>query len=186
MSDGPHRSLKMSRSWKKVAECADNPAYNLENISEAIVPAINDDWRKEVSAKLVNSIRDVLGEDLLFPNDTAIQLESLRKISAGRPLGSILIDYTIQAVLSGISGDKALQGATLNALIDRAARCARQVEEHYFRESTSPRSVNVRSRIEQGILGANFGSLASRLLDPDSKPAHRSKKHDGLDDGIAL
>ena len=186
MSDGPHKSLPMRPGWKRVAEYADNPAFTLEDVSEVIVPAVAYDWHKEVSTKLIKCVRDALGEDLLFARDTVVQLENLKRVSSGYPLGSALIDYTIHAVLSGRSGEEALQGAALDSMIDRTARCARQVEEHYLRESTSPRSVQVRARIEEGVLGADLKTLANCCLNSDTRPVHRRTKQDGLDDGVAL
>ena len=53
MSDGPHRSLPMRPRWKKVAEYAGNEAFPLEDICDAIVVAVEWDWRKDVSPGLV-------------------------------------------------------------------------------------------------------------------------------------
>jgi hypothetical protein len=40
MSDGPHKSLKMSLAWQRVAERADNGAFECEEISKALIPRL--------------------------------------------------------------------------------------------------------------------------------------------------
>lgn len=40
MSDGPHRSLRMKRGWQRVAERADNGAFGVDEISNAVIPAL--------------------------------------------------------------------------------------------------------------------------------------------------
>jgi hypothetical protein len=101
-------------------------------------------------------------------------------------MGSALLDHVAYAVSDGKSGDAALQEAVTRTLIDWSARCARQVEEHYLRESSAVNTKNIRNRIEAGIQKAPFAPLASRLLDAESTPALRLAKHDGLDDGVPL
>jgi hypothetical protein len=81
-----------------------------------------------------------------------------------------------------------MEDALKSALNDRAAKGARQVEEHYFRESSAPRAQRVRERIEEGIRGADIGGLARKILGVDrSSPAVRpSLRQEGLDDGVKL
>ena len=43
MSDGPHRSGPDARAWKRVARCADNPAFEVEEIRNVIVLALEQD-----------------------------------------------------------------------------------------------------------------------------------------------
>jgi len=101
-------------------------------------------------------------------------------------MGDALLDHVAYAVSNGNSGDAALQEAVTRTLTDWSARCARQVEEHYLRESSTANTKNVRSRIEEAIQKAPFTARASRLLDPESTPPLRLEKHDGLDDGVPL
>lgn len=189
MSDGPHRSLPMRRGWKRLAECADNPASAPQEIAGAVVPAVEPDWRADVSADLVRCVRDILGEqqESLFREQKTEQLEALGRMTAGHGMGQSLIEYTIQACLTGKLGEEALEQAARNTLVDRAARGARQVEEHYYRESTGPRALNVRARIEEGIKGAALDALVQRVLSPGSSPvpAYPAKKQ-GLDDGVRI
>ena len=184
--DGPHRSLPMRPRWKKVAEYADNVSFTPEEVGDAIVVAVEQDCRMEVSSGLIDRIRDVLGGAQLFSEDTVGQLENLKQVTGGYPLSGVLLDFVIQATINGKSGEAALHEGMTNALTDRAARCARQVEEHYFRESSLPRSQNVRNGIEEGIRGSDFNRLANHLLNPGSQPAPRRTKQDRLDDGVKL
>ena len=71
MSDGPHRSLPMRRPWKTVAECADTPAFEVEEIREAIVPALEHDCRREMRREFLDGLCRVCSdqEASLFKSD---------------------------------------------------------------------------------------------------------------------
>ena len=185
MSDGPHKSLPMRPGWRKVAEYASKEAFTLHEVCEAIIAASAQDYQKDIPPGLVASIRDVIGSGSLFSGDSIHALEDLRQFAAGYPMGNALLNHAIFAMHNGKSGDVALQEAVSRTLTDRAAGCARQVEEHYRRKSGTEKAQNVRSRMEAAIQHAPFTALANRLLDPVSKPA-RLEKHDGLDDGVRL
>ena len=60
MSDGPHRSLKMPRGWKKLAEHADKKAYAPEEVRDALPDALEQDWRSEVPDGVCSRVRDIL------------------------------------------------------------------------------------------------------------------------------
>lgn len=189
MSDGPHRSLSMRPGWKKVAEFAANPASAPEDINRHVIPALDQDWRTDVSDTLAGGICDVLRgqQDSLFGDQKIMQLEALRPMTAGHEFGRVLIDCAIQVASEGKLGPDAASEATARALGVWAARCARQVEEHYCRKSNLLRARNVRSRIEEGIHGASLGGLARQLLKLDPGPAqHAPSKQSELDDGVRL
>lgn len=186
MSDGPHRSLSMPHGWKKVAEYAGNETFALNDVRDALVTAIELDWRKDISPSLIGNIQDVLGGATLFSDDCVQALEDLRQSVAGCAMGNVLLDHMAYAVSEGKSGDLALQEGVTRTATDWSARCARQIEEHYLRKSSAENTMNVRSRMEEAIQTAPFTTLASRLLNAASMPAPRLAKHDGLDDGVPL
>lgn len=186
MSDGPHRSLPMRPGWKKVAEYADNEAFASDELCDAVVSAVERDWRKDISPGLVACIQDVLGVATLCSKDTVRAVEELRPSVAGCPMGNALLDHLAYVISDGKSGDAALREAVICTLTDWSARCARQVEEHYLRESNAANTKNVRGRIEEAIQKAHFADLAVHLLDPNAKQARQLKKRDGLDDGVQL
>lgn len=186
MSDGPHKSLPMRPGWKKVAEYASKEAFTSDDVCDALIAALEQDYRKDISPNFVASIRDVLGSGTLFSGDSLHALEDFRQSVAGCVMGNALLDHVIFVVSNGKSGDAALQEAFKRTLTDYSARCARQVEEHYLRKSNAENARNIRSRMEAAIQKAPFTPLVNRSLDPVSKPAVRLAKHDGLDDGVRL
>ena len=186
MSDGPHRSLPMRPAWKRIAECAANEAFAAKDVCDAVVDAVEKDCRKDISAGLVASIRDVLGRKTLFSEDTIQSLEDLRQTTSGSAVGGTLVDFVIRAIGEGRSGRSALQEAMINTLIDQSARCARQVEEHYLRKSSIENTQSFRQRVKEAIRSADFRSLADQILDAETKSIRRIKKQDGLDDGVKL
>lgn len=135
MSDGPHRSLPMSPSWKRFAGQVYNPAVSTEEARDALQAALEGDWRREVPISLLQTIRRTLSDSQgqLFQDLVPERLQRLQAEAAGYPLGDRLVWQAIRVVEKGQSGDTALWEATREALVERAQSGARQVEEHYYR-----------------------------------------------------
>ena len=188
MSDGPHKSLNMPSGWRQLAERADNKAFAPEEVRDALPKALEQDWHAEVPDSVLNKVGGILdNQNSLFGDQRAEQLEALRGEIAGYPLGSAFLDHAIQATYKGISGPEALREAVSNALSDRAARGARQVEEHYYRKSVQGRAAYVRERIETGVTQSDMASIAGQLVGTNaSKGLRRPAKQIGLDDGVRL
>ncbi len=185
MSTGPHRSLPMRRGWKRVAECGDNTAFAPDEVGNAIPQALDEDCRGEVTPEFLRAFMGLY--ESLFRNQLESELEGLRP-AAGFGIGRVILDHAIQLATNGETGFDAPVKAVANALTDRAARGARQVEEHYVRKSSEPRAQKVRARIEEGIgkAGDAIAGLARKILKLDLGPASRSQKQQGLDDGVRL
>jgi len=177
----------MRKGWKRVAESADNQAFGTDEIRDAILPALEEDCRGEISPEFFSSLRRVCAdqETSLFKNDAAPSLETLRN-AAGAGLARAVLNYALQQAALGNGPKDIPERALKDALIDRAAKGARQVEEHFCRESTTPRANKVRERIEQAISSADIGGVARRILDPESKSETQAPKRKGLDDGVKL
>ena len=189
MSDGPHKSLKMRRGWKRLAEVADNQNFTSDEVCERLPKALERDWRLEVPDSLCKEIRSILNQDQdsLFGDPRPSQLESLRREAAGFPLAGVFLDCAIEAASNGMTGDTALREAACNSLIDRSARSTRQVEEHYRRESTDGRAIRVRERFEGAIVQSDFTSMAGYLTGIDKgRRAPAPQKRTALDDGVPL
>jgi len=178
----------MPRAWKKVAERADNAACRPEEIRDAILPALAQDWNRDVPSDLIRGIEAVFRDQPdLFPDQKLSRLELLRPITAGHGLARLVLDCAMEhAATNGDAGDLSLD-AVSSALAIWAARRAPHMEEHYCRKSTAPRAQKVRSGIEDGIAIAPLKDLARQLLKRDSVPAPRSApKKRGLDEGVKL
>ena len=188
MSDGPHRSLPMCHAWKKVARCADNPAFEAEDIRNAIIPALEQDCRQEVTRGFLDNFRRVCSDQQpsLFKNDVRPALEALRRDS-GSGMERLIVDHAIHAAAKGSAGSVLAEKAVADALKDRGARNGRMVEEHYLRNSGEWRAHRVRGRIQQGISGADMDSVAKRVLNGnEKKTSSKPSKRRGLDDGVKL
>ena len=188
MSDGPHRSLKMRPGWKRVARCADNDVFQVDEIRNAIIPALDEDFKGEVGEEFLSNLDRICSDrdESLFKSDMEPQLEQLRE-QAGSGLGSTVLDYANQLSKGGKAGQDTCLEAVKLALKDRAAGGGRHVEEHFLRKSTKRRAFKIRDRIEQGIKGAEIEGLARRILKRDGrKSSTRLQKRQGLDDGVKL
>lgn len=185
MSDGPHKSLPMTRGWRRVAERGDKRAYSIAEIGDAIVLALEQDCRVEMSPEFIAALRRVAEERSLF-SDGATRFESLRPF-AGPGIGRVVLDNVGPLSDAEISGLSLLRESVKVALQDRALRGSRQVEEHYLREATAPRANNVRGRLEDGVAVADLEVLVERLLNADPAGIPRAlAKQAALDDGVKL
>jgi len=187
MSDGPHRSLPMRRAWKRVAERAANLAFTPEEVSAAMMPALEQDCRSEVTPQFIRQIRATLEErDSSLFKDITPQIDVLRS-RAGCGMESAILDNVSAITRNDAMAIEVLLDAFESVISDRAARCARQVEEHYLRKSNVPRAAEVRSRLEESIAKTNCGAIAEGILElgQSRRPQPALKQH-GLDDGVTL
>jgi len=186
MSDGPHRSLPMRLAWRRVAERGDTPAFTAEEISRALVPALEQDCRDGLSPEFLAGVRNVMRQPSLFNEDLVGRLNTLRP-EAGAGLGSAFLDNVAFLSASDANNIAVLQDALEGLLVDLANRGARQVEEHYLRRSPAPRATNVRRRLEDGIACTDFAAIAVRVLSLDTKSALTAPlRLKGIDDGVSL
>lgn len=189
MSDGPHRSLPMSRAWKKFVECVYNQAFSREEVSNALVGSLEQDWRKGNMERLVQRVGETLrdGQTHFSFDQGAEKLKLLRREAALSPLQHVFLDYVDKAVAGGHSGDGAIIEATCQTLSDLATRRARQVEEHCLRSPGRRTVTDVRRRIEGAFEGLDTAVPARRLLGIDqNEPRRTLAKKTGLDDGVRL
>ena len=186
MSDGPHRSLPMRPAWRRVAERGDNCAFTPEEISRALAPALEQDCRDDMSPNFLSGVRHVVEEPSLFKDDVAARLEALRP-QAGSGIGRAVLENVSLLSAEETNGFTVVQEALKAALVDRANRGARQVEEHHLRAASAPRANDVRGRLDEGIACTDFDVIVARVLNVDPKQQPRTPlKQKGLDDGVGL
>lgn len=191
MSDGPHKSLNMNNGWKKLAQRADQTAFESDAVAEKVIPALDEDWREDGCGELVRNIRNLLGDTRqtsLFGNQKAAELETARRdLAAGHGLRRLVLDHVIQALAKGREGADALHQGINNALCERAARGALQVEEHYIRRSNDVRAADVRTRINEAVSRAPIDGYARHAAGLDAQgPSRQSQKQQDVDDGVRL
>jgi hypothetical protein len=188
MSDGPHRSLNMHRSWKRLAEYADNKAHSIDDVASAYLPALAQTCDTEIPPYLLRGLVQLFSEKqhVLFKGQKSEEIASLRRGVAGFPLANAILDAAERCEAKGTLGMDALVGVVTDGLVNRAARANRQVEEHYYRRSTEVRSKDVRDRMEKALNSAALESLARQRLNLDGGAKPRATKQSGLDDGVQL
>ena len=187
MSDGPHRSLPMGRRWKKLAECVDNALFSEEEVRERRDSAILGEFSREVSIRLMSKLRDILcssDQGTLFA-PSGDEIESLRILTDGSPVGNLLLDCTIDAVNSGQTGQAALAAAFGDTASEIFDRHARGMAEHYQRETGAKRASHFQSRIESIQDSRSMDGLVNRILQGGSAMVIRAPtRHTGLEDGV--
>lgn len=189
MSDGPHRSLPMRRGWKKLAERADNCAFETEQVAEAIPEAIEGDLREEWSPALGDVLHRVIGDPeqtSLFKALPTEELEKARHLAAGKPILQLIVDCLEKVLAEGKSSEPLLD-ALATAMQNYVTRCFRSVEEHYVRKSSTHRAQRVRTRLEEASTRPSYRDHANRFLKSNSSGAAiRAPKRIGLDEGVRI
>ena len=189
MSDGPHRSLPMRKSWKELAKRADQSTYDAEQIAEAAAGALASDFKNEVKWSLIDALKSIFtGRDnSLGLREIALQeLDDAKALAAGSVFGMNAIGWSIDLISDGRFGLDAFYDAIGLAAKDRGFANVRSVEEHYLRESNQRRSDNVSKRLNAAISSLSEGRLGSMLVASESSGTQRLKKKIHLDEGVPL
>ena len=189
MSDGPYKSLPMSRAWKRIAEFAQNVNFEPADIAEGARLALMRDWRSNVPVFLIAGVREVFcgSQSTLFPEQRVEQLRAMDAQTRNQAFARLFLDCAVHRMECGDTGEAGLVLAAADALLGRGARGVRQVEEHYFRKSTAALAKSVRSRLEQAVTSAGLDRCARILLKLTPGPSRPSSmKHRGLEEGVPL
>ena len=190
MTDGPHKSLSMRRTWQHVAERADRAAFTPDEVCEKLVLALHQDWKAEVPLDLLRELRGIVcaRQGTLFDEGQRGELEALRPLATGHTFGSVFLDFAIMAVTAGHEGEDGLVRAARDTITDVLARSERQIEEHYLRQCERDRVARLLRQLRLAKERMDCGSLAKTLLghsDADI-PARAPGRSLGLDDGVML
>lgn len=191
MSDGPYRSLPMTKKWRDAAKRADGAAFSPEDIADAFKSALVEECNAEIPVEVIPAIQNIFGDDrnlALFPENKGDQFDAVAaRDAAGYPLAMALIDCAKDVAAEGIQGPAAMREAVARLLHERALRAERQIVEHYHRESTMQRTINIRHRIDSAIRLLKPLDMAAQLLGRKStRFTHVTQKQNNLDDGPPL
>ncbi len=189
MSDGPYRSLPMSRRWKKAAKSAYFQTFSMSEIAHNLQDAVERDCRAELSAAFVGRISAAImgpSDPDLFGDLPTAALNVLHR-HCSSPMEAGLIRNAIDALEDGYRGAEAINRAAEGCINDRLLAGYRQVEEHMHREASDHRARAVRSRLETAHNEIDTSAIARRLLRaPDALPRASAIIYSGLDDGVPL
>ncbi|HLX26879.1 MAG TPA: hypothetical protein VKV24_00115 [Casimicrobiaceae bacterium] len=189
MSDGPYRSLPMSRCWKRLAEFSENENFGNADICAAAVEALKRTCRSALPAELTEGLRSAFVEQQarLFSDQRVESVDALRPLAAGRGIGKLLLDHATCVLNEGGEGESGLTKAAERMLTAVGASHTRQIEEHYVRQGASPLTQRVVSRVEQALDSADKRTLARQLCGLEPGVArHSPLKRKDIDDGVPL
>lgn len=174
MTDGPHRSLKQSRAWKRAAEALSKPAFTQEEANQRTCDAIVKDFVKGDGhhlLKLTAEFRSENPQQTLF-SDKEPFLDELRNQVTPNSLSDQFIrqlrnESTIEAAL-----EAALKAETQSNL--------RSVEDHFLQavqtgEARRGEVGYLRSRIAAALQQIDFSAVARKLLTPGSPHANKGR-----------
>lgn len=183
MSDGPHRALPMRPSWKRAAERADNTAFDVAEVTDAISVAVVPDFRADVTVALLAEVQKITNgkQGVLFVDQNLAALEKVKREHAIQPRARDFVDRVMAAISEGKSGLAAVGAAAEQSVRQIVANCIRQIEEFYRRNTKASRTLNVRARLDQAAGRLAVNEIVQRILTPKAARLARKK---GLDDGV--
>jgi hypothetical protein len=189
MSDGPYRSLPMRHACKRLAKRAQQSAFDPEQVADAVCPALEAHWADEVSDAVSQRLREICDnrQPSFLQDEQRTALDAARRDAAGAgTLGAVLVDCVEQALAEGKIGEEALIAAAKDALLERAVRDARTIEEHYYREAGARSAERIHARVVDAIGRAPVDALAVQVVRRGAISNRAPAKHDGLDEGVSL
>lgn len=192
MSDGPYKSLPMSKSWKDVAERAHKASFSDEEREQSMCVALRKDVLRNVGKDYINAIGHILIEQQqgnLLSNQAATEIDNITNQFSQAPLRDTM-SANIQAALhSGKSGEDALVDGINLTVQDYGRGCNRQVEEHYKRDarthSEREKTVSVRDIMARTLSSAAIGNLGQEIVGFVRGDALQTRlvKSSGIEDG---
>jgi hypothetical protein len=187
MSDGPYKTMKMSRPWKRLAKIAANPAHSVVETAEAFQPALLNEWGA-VRPAFAKQIRAAFGDNdhgKLFPQVAAAEAQRLQA-SAQNPVEALLAAQACDVARDGQVGPAAYEAAIKATLDERALHRSRQMEEHYLGEG-SPDAGRLRSKLHNAVRSIGTDRLAAGIAAGEGVRSLTQKvDRSGLDEGPPL
>ena len=187
MSDGPYKTMKMSRPWKGLAKIAANPAHSVAETAEAFQPALLNEWG-EVRPAFAKEIRAALGDNNrgnLFL-EVAISETQRLQAKAQNPVEALFAAQACDVARDGHVGPAAFEAAIKATLDERALHRSRQMEEHYLSEC-SPDAGRLRAKLHSAIPSIGTDRLAAGIAAGDGMRSLAQKvDRSGLDEGPPL
>lgn len=186
MTDGPHRSLKQSRAWKRAAEALSKPAFTQEEANQRTCDAIAKDFVKGDGHHLIKLARELLSESpqqTLF-SDKEPLLDALRNQATPNSLS----DQFIRQLRNESTPEAALE-ATLKAEVQSNLR---SVEDHFLQavqtgEARRGEVGYLRSRIAATLQQIDFSAVTRKLLTPSSPHTNKGRAQvDRVEEGPAI
>lgn len=192
MSDGPYKSLPMSRVWKEVAARAHKASYTREEREQSMCVALRHDVMRDAGKDYINAIGNILVDQQqgnLLQDQIAHEIDSITNNFPQSPLRDN-ISANIQAALhQGKTSEDALAEGVNLAVQDHARGRNRQVEEHYKRDarthSERQKTESVRNTLNQIVASPAVANLGREIVGFIRGEAFETKlvKARGLDDG---
>jgi len=190
MTDGPHKSLPMTRPWKKAAERAGNDCFELADVADFVLRALSSGVDRRFLARVRKAVSP-REQGSLFIVEPDLAVHGLRALSAdcsGSNFQRNLLDACVARVRGGASADSVLETALTYALQQEERNHARGIEEHWLRSQGGDAGLKMRERLSAVRAVTRFGHLASEMMNPPTRPSSRTQapKRTGLDEGVAL
>lgn len=192
MSDGPYKSLPMSKSWKDVAEHAHKASFSDEEREQSMCVALRKDVLRNVGQDYINAIGNILVDQQqgnLLADQAATEIDNISSQYSQSPLRDTMSANIQAALYSGNSGEDALVEGVNLTLQDYGRGRARQVEEHYKRDartqSEREKTVSVREIMARTLSSPAVGNLGKEIVGFVRGNALQTQlvKSSGIEDG---
>ena len=189
MSDGPFKSLDMNIVWKRTAKYADSLAYSKEELADQYANALHRTFIDEVPQRFLNLLSKEIfaSQSSLFPEHIGEKITRIRESEALSVMCQTILNLAEKEFFLRPITPDTLTKVLTEALLDRACRSNRQIEEHFYRVSNDSRATNVRERLEQSYTKVTVKILAQRCLSPiENGTVKKIRQQVDLDAGVSI
>ena len=187
MSDGPYKTMKMSRPWKRLAKIAANAAHSVAETAEAFQAALLDKW-SAIRAAFAREVRAALGDNdqgNLFAEVAVFEAQRLQTL-AQNPVEALFAAQACDVARDGQVGPSAYKAAVKATFDDSALRRSRQMEEHYLADGSADAG-RLRQKLHSAIRNIGTDRLAAGIAAGEGVRSLAQKvDRSGLDEGPPL
>lgn len=187
MSDGPYKTMTMSRFWKRLAKIAANSAHSVAETAETFQPALLNEWGA-VRPTFAKEVRAALGDNdqgNLFASLAVSETQRLQA-SAQNPVEALLAAQACDVARDGHVGPPAYEAAIKATLDESALRRSRQIEEHYLAEGSADAG-RLRQKLHSALPSIGTERLAAGIVAGEgARNLAQTVDRSGLDQGPPL
>lgn len=186
MRDGIYKGLALGRPWKRLLRWCEREADRGARTENAAVHALEQDFRREVSADLIRelkvtaaSLRSVLPG--LFDADLA-QYSTLMNRDR-TPFEDVLTRSFARNAMEGHVGQELERRAVADAVCEWKRRHLKLIQEYYLGEAGETGSRDVLSALRTALDLADADTIAARALRGE-KPVRMPPRHVDADEDL--
>lgn len=186
MTDGPFKSLPMSRPCRRVMERVLNPAYSTAEVGDSVWAAAKSEFSPALLRQVSTAIQSESNETL-FVDEVSLtrRLEVIRCLNPGSSPTAALVDNVLACMAEGVAFDGLFLAGLSSAVQHRIDCWTRQMEGHLIKKQMASGVGQFRNRMGDCRI-SDAERLAKEILSPAKGRSRAPAKKKDLDQGVSI